>query len=271
MRKPCQTCQYDKVADANILCKKNDNSMVAFRFFFVFLRHNKHKYIIKVKDMKRRAFWAAAVLVLAIMMPSAVAAQAKKAKGGKPFATKTDKNITSVGRPMPPPGFEATLRLVLAVVEQDWQAVKGELADETGLVLMLDRHEQCEEEEFVTHWIVYGRDIKLVEAPDGGMDPEPTNEHACELRIVADTSSRISLMFWNKNDYQNFVSEAEAYGLLRVADEEGHSDFIPAKPTGRVVSTTYDELQDQNPVATFRAEGEMFDDGRYVVEMGLDF
>ncbi|MBQ4125200.1 MAG: hypothetical protein II595_04520 [Desulfovibrio sp.] len=47
------------------------------------------------------------------------------------------------------------------MAEQDWQAVKGELANETGLVLMLDRHEQCEEEEFVTHWIVYGRDIRL--------------------------------------------------------------------------------------------------------------
>ena len=221
--------------------------------------------------MKRRSFWAVVIMVLAVLVPETAAAQTKKAKDAKPFATKTDKNITSVGRPMPPPGFEATLRLVLAVVEQDWQAVKGELADKTGLVLMLDRHEQCEEEEFVTHWIVYGRDIKLVEATDGGMDLEPTNEHACELRFVADTSSSISLKFWNKNDYQNFVGEAEAYGLLRVADEEGHSDFIPAKRTGRIVSTTYDELQDQNPVATFRAAGEMYDDGCYVVEMGLDF
>ena len=245
--------------------------MLLFDSFSYFCGITSIYYIIKVKDMKRRAFWATVILVLAIMVPTTVAAQAKKAKGGKPFATKTDKDITSVGRPMPPPGFEATLRLVLAVVEQDWQAVKGELANETGLVLMLDRHEQCEEEEFVTHWIVYGRDIRLVEAPDGGIDPEPTNEHACELRIVADTSSRISLMFWNKNDYQNFVNEAEAYGLLRVADEEGHSDFIPAKPTGRIVSTTYNDLQNLNPVATFRAEGEMFDDGRYIVEMGFDF
>lgn len=221
--------------------------------------------------MKRKAFWLAVIMVLAVMVPLTVAAQTKKAKGAKPFASKTDKNITSVGRPMPPPGFEPTLRLVLAVAGQDWQAVKGELANETGLVLMLDNHEQCEEEDFVTHWIVYGRDIRLIEAPDGGMDPEPTNEHACELRIVADTSSRISLMFWNKNDYQSFVGEAEAYGLLRVDDDEGYSDFIPAKPTGHIVSTTYDELQDLNPVATFRAAGEMFDDGRYIVEMGLDF
>lgn len=53
-------------------------------------------------------------MVLAVLVPEAAAAQTKKAKDAKPFATKTDKNITSVGRPMPPPGFEATLRLVLA-------------------------------------------------------------------------------------------------------------------------------------------------------------
>ena len=41
--------------------------------------------------MKRRAFWAAAVLVLAIMVPTTVAAQAKKAKGAAKTRRKTKK------------------------------------------------------------------------------------------------------------------------------------------------------------------------------------
>ncbi|MBO4825761.1 MAG: hypothetical protein J5506_00805 [Prevotella sp.] len=204
-------------------------------------------------------FFAVIAVLMAVTLPTTAAAQQKQSQK-QPTAT-TQQAV---------PDFEAMLRLIQAVT-LDWKGVTGELMEATGLKLVLEEHEKDPEEEMVTDWIVYGKDIKLEPAPDGGKDPEPTGAHACELRIVGDTSQNIWITFWNEADYKQFLDKVHAYGLLRVKDSGESSCYVPTKRLGRIIDVTSDELMERAPLATFSDQSDNVEDGKFMFSLSPDY
>ena len=208
---------------------------------------------------KRMLFFAVIAVLMAVTLPTTAATQQKQ---NQKHPTTTSQQAV--------PDFEAMLRLIQAVT-LDWKGVTGELMEATGLKLVLEEHEKDPEEEMVTDWIVYGKDIKLELAPDGGKDPQPTGEHACELRIVGDTSQNIWITFWNEADYKQFLDKVHAYGLLRVEDGGESNYYVPTKRLGRIVDVSNDELMEMAPLATFSDQSDNVEEGMYMFSMSPDY
>ena len=76
--------------------------------------------------------------------------------------------------------------------------------------------------------------------------------------------------FWDKADYDDFVSQAEQYGIVRIREGIGDFDYIPARRIGKVKVIRGDDMEQEELVCSFDRTG---DDGlgRYVVNLSLDF
>ena len=175
-----------------------------------------------------------------------------------------------VERELAVPDFEAMINLCRAVTE-DWKAETGQLMEATGLKLLLDSHEKAEGDEFVTDWIVYGKNITLETSPDGGQDPSPAGEHACELRMVGDTSTSIWITFWNEGDFRNFLTKAYDYGLWVLQEDGDTTYFVPSKRIGGNTNITSDEVMSLEPFSTFKAGEDNEFNAPYTMTLGLDY
>ena len=165
--------------------------------------------------------------------------------------------------------FESAIRLLQATIGE-WKPVEGKILEASGLQLVVNDKWREDGEEFDNVVIIYGKNVEETLDNTHFYQSKSTGVHACELRITADTSSRAEMNFWDKADYDDFVSQAEQYGIVRIREGLGDFDYIPARRTGKVKIIRGDDMEQEELVCSFDRTG---DDGlgRYAVHLSLDF
>ncbi len=161
---------------------------------------------------------------------------------------------------------------LLTKLSGKWADEKGKLGEEAGLKLVyynIENHSSFNE-----YLFYYGQNVEGERIWDKYGPTEvhftPIGKYAAFLMAGADTSSGAALYFKSKEDYDNFIAQANSYGLAK--DSFG-SFYVPKNKTGKI--TDIESVEREELILSFMPRGLTElpgDQGEwYEILLGLDF
>ena len=139
--------------------------------------------------------------------------------------------------------FRGVFRLLNQLTD-GWQLPTQSFAEDAGLELVL--YHCWDEGEFNSLCFGYARNANINTERDGDYNHkiEKTADHACVMVVEAATGSGGYISFSDKADYDRFLKEAIAHGVLQEQGGDANTYFINGSPLkgGKVIKVSNQEL-----------------------------